>query len=53
MTTFKGYRTYAGCTAIFILGGLFAIGVIDRDAFEALTVIVGSLTGAALRSAVD
>ena len=49
----KGYKTYIGCAVIFILGGLFALGVISREEFEAWTAIAGALTGAAMRSALN
>ena len=45
MQQLKGYRTYIIAGLLALCAGLYALGVIDKETFEAL---MGALTGGGL-----
>lgn len=48
-----GKRTYISTAITFALGGLHALGIITQEQLVTLTVMIGSLGVAFLRSAVN
>lgn len=48
----KGYRTYIGTFLLFLIGGALYLGWLDIKLAEALALIIGALTGVALRAAI-
>ena len=46
----KGKKTYACFAVVFVTGGLYAVNLIDREMFETISVMFGSLGGVALRA---
>lgn len=50
ITVLQGKKSYIGFTALFFLGGAYAIGVIDLDTFIKVGTMVASLTGIAMRA---
>lgn len=47
-----GKKVYIGTAALFCIGGLLYLGIIDAKTAAALAMIVSALTGAAMRSAI-
>ena len=47
----QGKKTYIGAAALFVAGGLLAVGVIDQKMFEQLTVLIAAWTAVSLRKA--
>ncbi len=47
-----GKKTYIGVIILFILGGLFQIGVIDQRTFEVLITLAGGFTAFGVRQAI-
>jgi hypothetical protein len=52
MKKLEGKKTYLGLGLLFLLGGLFGLGVIDRDQFEAWAAMAAAFTGVGFRSAI-
>lgn len=51
MKRFDGKKTFIGAFAVFICGGLLALGMIDQKTFEALVAIAGAFTAYGMRKA--
>jgi len=49
---FKGYRTYIGTFLLFCVGGALYLGWINAQIAGALALIIGAISGAALRAAI-
>lgn len=45
MDRIKGYKTKIGVIALFILGGLVTLGVIDQETFQVLATLAGGWVG--------
>lgn len=52
MRFLDGKKTYIGAAALFILGGLLALNIIDQKTFESATVIVSAWTAYGIRDAI-
>ncbi len=48
-----GKKTYLGIAALFVLGGLLALNVIDQKTFEVAATFVSAWTGFSLRKAIS
>ena len=48
-----GKKTFLGAIALFVLGGLLALNVIDQKTFQMLAAIVGAWTAYGLRTAIS
>jgi len=48
-----GKKVYIGTVALFCVGGLLYLGLIDAKTAAAWALIIGSLTGAAMRLAIS
>lgn len=51
-TLIDGHKTRIGAVGIFVVGGLYALGVIDQTEFEKIIAILGAWTAYGLRSAI-
>ena len=48
----EGRKTFLGAIALFVAGGLHAVGLVDQKTFEAAAAIIGAWTAWGLRSAI-
>ena len=52
MKFLEGKKSYLGAIAFFALGGLFGLGLITREQFEAFTALVAGWTTFSFRQAI-